>query len=221
MHIINKIKNMNDSTGAENSTTDAVVSEISEISKKNSSKINLLEQTPNIQIINTISDLLKDICQANNTTEVNNKNMAINKRIKIFMLKKLPSISIKDYLLRLSKYSKICTSTLIFILIYIDRLCQKYKFKINYFNIYKFILTSMVIAIKCNEDEFFSSEFYAKLGGISKAEMNYMEYEFLSMINFDLFVKEELFFKYHNLLINDGNEELYEDEKEEKDDEGE
>ena len=212
---------MNDSTGAENSTTDAVVSEFSEISKKNSSKINLLEQTPNIQIINTISDLLKDICQANNTTEVNNKNMAINKRIKIFMLKKLPSISIKDYLLRLSKYSKICTSTLIFILIYIDRLCQKYKFKINYFNIYKFILTSMVIAIKCNEDEFFSSEFYAKLGGISKAELNYMEYEFLSMINFDLFVKEELFFKYHNLLINDGNEDLYEDEKEEKDDEGE
>ena len=209
---------MNDSTGAENSTTDAVVSEISEISKKNDSKINLLEQTPNIQIINTISDLLKDICQANNTTEVNNKNMAINKRIKIFMLKKLPSISIKDYLLRLSKYSKICSSTLILILIYIDRLCQKYKFKINYFNIYKFILTSMVIAIKFNEDEFYSSEFYAKLGGISKAEMNFMEYEFLTMINFNLFVKEELFFKYHNLLINDGNEELYEDEKEEKDD---
>jgi hypothetical protein len=72
---------MNDSTGAENSTTDAVVSEISEISKKNDSKINLLEQTPNIQIINTISDLLKDICKANNTMEVNNKNIAINKRI--------------------------------------------------------------------------------------------------------------------------------------------
>ena len=209
---------MNDSTGAENSTTDAVVSEISEISKKNDSKINLLEQTPNIQIINTISDLLKDICKANNTMEVNNENIAINKRIKIFMLKKLPSISIKDYLLRLSKYSKICSSTLILILIYIDRLCQKYKFKINYFNIYKFILTSMVIAIKFNEDEYYSSEFYAKLGGISKAEMNFMEYEFLTMINFNLFVKEELFFKYHNLLINDENEELYEDEKEEKDD---
>ena len=169
---------MNDSTGAENSTTDAVVSEISEISKKNSSKINLLDQTPNIQIINTIlRKLSKDgeNSNINKTNSISNKNMAINKRIKIFMLKKIPSISIKDYLLRLSKYSKICTSTLIFILIYIDRLCQKYKFKINYFNIYKFILTSMVIAIKCNEDEFFSSEFYAKLGGISKAEMNFME----------------------------------------------
>ena len=46
----------------------------------------------------------------------------------------------------------------------------------------------MVIAIKFNEDEFYSSEFYAKLGGISKAEMNFMEYEFLSMIDFNLFV---------------------------------
>ena len=212
---------MNDSTGAENSTTDAVVSEISENSKKKTSILTLLEQTPDIKIINTISDLLKDICKENNTIDVNNKNIAINKRIKIFMLKKIPSISIKDYLLRLSKYSKISASTLIFILIYIDRLCQKYKFKINYFNIYKFILISMVIAIKFNEDEFYSSEFYAKLGGISKTEMNFMEYEFLSLINFNLFVREELFFKYHDLLIKDGNDNLYEDEKEEKEDDKE
>jgi hypothetical protein len=209
---------MTESTLGENSTINSVFSEYSENSKKRNEIVSLLEQAPDIKLINIISDLLKDICKENNSIETNNKNIEINKKIRIFMLKKIPPISIKDYLLRLCKYSKISASTLIFILIYIDRLCQKYKFKINYFNIYKFILTSMVIAIKCNEDEFFSSEFYAKLGGISKAEMNFMEYEFLTMINFNLFVKEELFFKYHNLLINDGNEELYEDEKEEKDD---
>ena len=122
---------MNDLTGAENSTTDGVISEISEISKNNASKISLLEQIPDIKIINKISELLKDICEENNSIEVNNKNISINKRIKIFILKKIPSITIKDYLLRLLKYSKFSTSTLIFILIYIDRLCQKYKFKIN------------------------------------------------------------------------------------------
>ena len=207
---------MNDLTGAENSTTDAVISEISEISKNNASKLSLLEQIPDITIINKISELLKDICEENNSIEVNNKNISINKRIKIFILKKIPSITIKDYLLRLLKYSKFSTSTLIFILIYIDRLCQKYKFKINYFNIYKFILTSMVIAIKYNEDEFYSSEFYAKLGGISKLELNCMEYEFISMINFNLFIKEELFFKYYDLLIHD-DDDLNENEKKKKD----
>ena len=63
----------------------------------------------------------------------------------------------------------------------------------------------MVIAIKFNEDDFYSSEFYAKLGGISKSEMNNLEYEFYCMISFNLYVKEELFYKYYNLLIDDNN----------------
>ena len=204
---------MADSTTGENSTNNSIFSEYSENSKKRNEIASVLVQSPDIKLITTIADLLKDICNENNSIEVNNKNIEINKKIKLFMLKKIPPISIKDYLLRLSKYSKISASTLIFILIYIDRLCYKYKFKINYFNIYKFILASLVISVKYNEDDFFSSEFYAKLGGISKTEMNYLEYEFISMINFNLYIKEDLFFKYHDLLIND---EKYDSNKEEK-----
>ena len=206
---------MIDSTVAENSTTNSIVSENIDSSKHRESINIQLGQIPDILLINTISDLLKNICEENKSIEFNNENITINKKIKLFMLKKIPSITIRDYLLRLSKYSKISESTLIFILIYIDRLCQKYKFKINYFNIYKLILTSMVIAIKYNEDEFYCTEFYAKLGGISKVELNFMEYEFINLIKFNLFVKEELYFKYHDLLLNDGNEESNEDEKDE------
>ena len=206
---------MIDSTVAENSTTNSIVSENVDSSKKRES-INIhLGQIPDIQLINTISELLNNISEENNSIEVNNNNITINKKIKLFMLKKMPSITIRDYLLRLSKYSKISESTLIFILIYIDRLCQKYKFKINYFNIYKLILTSMILAIKYNEDEFYSTEFYAKLGGITKVELNLMEYEFINLINFNLFVQEELYFKYHDLLLNDENEESIEDSKDE------
>ena len=206
---------MIDSTVAENSTTNSIVSENIDSSKKRESINTQLGQIPDILLINTISELLKNICEENKSIEVNNENITINKKIKLFMLKKIPSITIRDYLLRLSKYSKISESTLIFILIYIDRLCQKYKFKINYFNIYKLMLTSMVIAIKYNEDEFYSTEFYAKLGGITKVELNYMEYEFINLINFNLFIKEELYFKYHDLLLNDENEDSNEDEKDE------
>ena len=206
---------MADSTTGENSTNNSIFSEYSENSKKRNEIASALVQSPDIKLITTIADLLKDICNENNSIEVNNKNIEINKKIKLFMLKKIPPISIKDYLLRLSKYSKISASTLIFILIYIDRrLCYKYKFKINYFNIYKFILASLVISVKYNEDDFFSSEFYAKLGGISKTEMNYLEYEFISMINFNLYIKEDLFFKYHDLLINDEKYDSNEEEKE-------
>ena len=127
------------------------------------------------------------------------------------MLKKIPSISINNYLLCLVKYSKISGSTLIFILIYIDRLYQ-----ITFFNIYKFILASLFIAVKYNEDEFYSWEFYAKLGGITKTEMNCLEYEFISMIHFNLFIQEDLFYKYHDLFLSEENESNKEakDEKE-------
>ena len=195
---------MADSTTGENSTNNSIFSEYSENSKKRNEIASALVQSPDIKLITTIADLLKDICNENNSIEVNNKNIEINKKIRLFMLKKIPPISLKDYLLRLSKYSKISASTLIFILIYIDRLCYKYKF----------ILASLVIAVKFNEDDFFSSEFYAKLGGISKSEMNHLEYEFISMINFNLYIKEDLFFKYHNLLINDEKYASNEEEKE-------
>ena len=187
----------------ENSTNNSISSKSIIKIEKNSSK--LLEQFQRNEIIDIVSDLLNNMCEENNTTEINNKNITLNKKIKLFMLKKIPSISIKEYLLRLTKYSKICNSTLVMILIYIDRFCHRYNFKLNCFNIYKLILISMVIAVKFNEDDFYSSEFYAKLGGITKVEINNLEYEFASMINFNLFIKEELFYKYYDLLINDKN----------------
>ena len=189
---------------------DSIEPQISKITSDNielklRNSINNLEQHPAKKTIITISELLNNMCNENNSTEVNNKNIELNKRIKFFMLKKIPSITIKEYLFRLTKYSKICESTLVMILIYIDRLCHRYKFKITFFNIYKLILSAMIISIKYNEDEFYTSDFYAKLGGISTIEMNTLEYEFAGMIHFNLFISQELFFKYYELLSNSTN----------------
>ena len=194
---------MLESSEFENSTNNSISSE-NTIHLEKSKSIKELEEIQSKNIIDVVSDLLLNMCEENKAIEVTNKNISLNKKIKLFMLKKIPSISIKDYLIRLSKYSKISDSTLVIILIYIDRFCHRYNFKINYFNIYKLILISMIIAIKFNEDEYYTSEFYAKLGGITKAEINNLEYEFTCMINFNLFIKEELFYKYYDLLINDG-----------------
>jgi hypothetical protein len=58
----------------------------------------------------------------------------------------------------------------------------------------------MIVAIKYNEDDFFSNEFYSKVGGVSKKEINKIEYEFLSLIDFSLFVDEEIYNKYNNYI---------------------
>ena len=199
---------MRDSLEPETSRSNIIYSDsLNQVNMRSSIKI--LEQCPGKNIIITISDLLNNICNENNSIKINSKNIEINKKIRYFMLKNIPSISIKDFLLRLIKYSKICESTLIIMLIYIDRICHRYNFKITYHNIYKLMIIAMVIAIKYNEDEIYPSDFYAKIGGISKNEMNNLEYEFVCMIDFKLFISEDLFYKYYDLLAeNDSNNEI-------------
>ena len=144
----------------------------------------------------TMADLLTDICEESSKDKGTN-----NKLIKPFLSKKIPSISIEKYLVRLVSHSKMEISTLILILIYIDKICKNNKFRLNFFNIHKFIVTSMLVSIKYNEDDFFSNSFYAKVGGVSITELNHLEYEFLSLIDFDLYVDDDLYSKYSNYIL--------------------
>ena len=189
---------------------------------KNKDKISIISKSEEyvpMKMIEIISDLLNNICEENKVKSEN-----INKNIKPFMTESIPSLSIKDYLTRLSQFTKINESTIILILIYIDRIGKINKFILTYRNIYKLILASMVIAIKYNEDNFFSSEVYAKLGGLSVLELNYLEFQFLILIKFSLFIEKDLFDKYYyNLLSlqeeedNENIEEDIEDNTEEED----
>lgn len=164
--------------------------------------INIINEKTEKKIIENISDLLCHICDEN-TDKYNNENN--NKLVKPF-LSINPSISIKDYLERLYKYTKINASTIVMILIYIDRLCNINKLKLTYSIIHKLILSSMVVAVKYNEDEYFPMKYYAKLGGISPIELNFLEFYFISLINFNLFIKKELFDKYNDFISSADNE---------------
>jgi hypothetical protein len=160
-------------------------------------------------VLHIVSQLLTDICDES-PQEIEHSTLKI---IKPFISKKIPPISIENFMKRLLKYSKMESSTLLLILIYIDRVCFFGKFGLNYYNIHKLILASMVISIKYNEDEYFSNQFYAKVGGVSKEELNKLEYEFLSLIDFSLFVDEELFSKYYDYIKTFNAENLIDDEE--------
>lgn len=163
-----------------------------------------------VKTIEIISDLLNYICEENK-----DKSEIINKNIIPFMTKNIPSMSIKDYLLRLSQFTKMSESTIIIILIYIDRISNINNFRLTYKNIYKLILSATVVAIKYNEDLFYSSTIYAKLGGLSVSELNYLEFQFLILIKFSLFIENDLFDKYKNNLLSLQDEEDEDDNEDE------
>ncbi len=170
---------------------------------ENKTNIKLNFEKPSINIINEnkeltiISDLLTGIC-------LENKQKKNSNIINFFLTKKIPSISIYDFLERLVKYSKIEKSTLILILIYIDKFCDMNNVNLTFYNIHKLILSSLVIAAKYNEDKYLSNEFYAKIGGITKKEIDILEYQFLTLINFSLYINDEIYHKYDDFIKNEG-----------------
>ena len=170
------------------------------------------EKESHYSILKVISEILTATCEQ---SKFGNEEKIL--LIKSFMTKKRPNISIYEFLKRLYKYGKVSESILILVLIYIDRLCRNRKIGLNYFNIYKLILASFVTTIKFNSDEYYSLDIYAKLGGISQKEMVTLEYEFISLLNFNLFVDQELFDKYEKYLR---NAELDEDENIDYDSDG-
>jgi hypothetical protein len=57
-----------------------------------------------------------------------------------------------------------------------------------------------LLAIKYNEDDYYSNKYYAKVGGINLDELNSLEYNFLILLDFDVFIDEETYEKYKEKL---------------------
>ena len=170
---------------------------------------NIIVDEKSKSLIKIISELLTDICEERRTNLESNMI-----KLKPFISKKIPAISIKDYIERLLKHTKVFNEILIIILIYLDTICAKNKINFNYYNIHKLILAAFIVAIKFHEDDVYSMNFYAKLGGVTIREALNLEYEFLSLLDFKLFINPKLYNKYYNNLINLENHDIdeYEDD---------
>ena len=181
------------------------------------SSINLNYRAVELKIIKNISNVFTEICDKNSKESNIEKKHRI---IKPFLILN-PPIKIKDYLEQLYKYGNMSGSTIILMLIYIDRFCNINKIKLSYQIIHKLILSSLIIAIKYNEDEMYSLKVYARFGGVKKAELEFLEICFITCINFNLFVKEELFNKYYDYFADENSDDDYEDEEEDEKEERE
>ena len=119
-----------------------------------------------------------------------------------FTIKMKPSLSLLDYLRRILKYTRIEFSTLIISMIYIDRICKEKVF-LNEFNIHRIMVISIYIAYTYNEDQIYDNKYLSLVSGISKNEMILLENDFLDLIDFRLFIDEEIFKQYKNFFYRD------------------
>ena len=136
--------------------------------------------------------------------EINKKKNNFNSN-DIFDSKLIPNISILDYINRIIDYSKIEENTLIAGLIYIDKIAK--VIKITNFNIHKILFSCILIAIKYFEDEIYSNNYFAQIGGINIEELLKLELNISTLLDFQFFISEKTFeqFKAALELMNKNN----------------
>ena len=144
-----------------------------------------------------VSEILTEISNQNSNVEFNPDDP--------FSTKSPSKVTLQYFFGRIKKYTKIEKSTLIIILIYADRMCTTSGIILNPHNIHRIILGCLLLAIKYNEDLYFTNEQYAKVGGVSIQELNELELYSIQLLNFNLFISEDIYEKYIQYITNYSN----------------
>ncbi|XP_010240959.1 PREDICTED: cyclin-U1-1 [Nelumbo nucifera] len=108
-----------------------------------------------------------------------------------------PSISIPKYLERIYKYTNCSPSCFVVGYVYIDRLLHKYPDSLVIsLNVHRLLVTSVMVASKVLDDVHYNNAFYARVGGVSNAELNRLELELLFLLDFSVIVTSRIFETY-------------------------
>ncbi|KAG9533185.1 cyclin-domain-containing protein, partial [Aureobasidium melanogenum] len=109
-----------------------------------------------------------------------------------FFLKAAPPFSITDYLLRIHKFSPHSPGVYLAAASYIHRLCVvETMVPATPRTVHRLALAAIRIASKSLEDNKWTQERIARLGGISTNELKKLEISFCYLLNFDLFLRPE------------------------------
>ncbi|RDX99278.1 Cyclin-U4-1 [Mucuna pruriens] len=145
------------------------------------------------KLISFLSSLLKRVAESNDL----NQHQLLQQKISVFHGLTRPTISIQSYLERIFKYANCSPSCFIVAYVYLDRFTQKQpSLPINSFNVHRLLITSVMVAAKFMDDLYYNNAYYAKVGGITTIEMNFLEVDFLFGLGFHLNVTPGTFQAY-------------------------
>lgn len=113
-----------------------------------------------------------------------------------FHSSRIPGITMPDYFKRIAKYSFCSAECHIIALIYIDRFCAAKQLPLTFRSIHRLVITCVMIAAKLRDDIYYSNDYYASIGGVSNRELNELEVDMLSAIDWKTHVRSEEFNRY-------------------------
>lgn len=198
---MSKDDNSFESEGCSDCDEDEIISKDNSTKKEELKENNDPTKLPNYKLIKAIAKTLDSILE-NNKKKSNYKEIVKKQGKMAFSANLIPGISIEDYLLRIQTYANVEESTLIICLIFIDKLCHTADVTLTHYNIHRILFIAVLLSIKYNEDSFFDNQYYSEIAGVKVKELKLLEYTFVSMVDFNLFVSDEIYEKYKNYLDN-------------------
>lgn len=141
--------------------------------------------------------------------EMKNKYLA---NVLAFHGTNIPGISLHAYLSRVLKYCPVTNEVFLSLLVYFDRIAKKANnlkkdkdqeqlFVMDSYNIHRLIISGITISSKFFLDIFYKNLRYAKVGGLPLEELNYLELQFLLLLDFKLMISVEDLQNYGDLLL--------------------
>ena len=110
-----------------------------------------------------------------------------------FLSKKVPPISIRDYVLRLHRYCPMSTAVFLAASHYITRMALSEKaIRVTQKNMHRLVLAGLLVATKALEDLSYPHGRVAKVGGVSEHELSKLEISFCFLANFELRVDAQM-----------------------------
>ncbi|KAK5659543.1 hypothetical protein OQA88_745 [Cercophora sp. LCS_1] len=124
-----------------------------------------------------------------NSQPLNLQHSAITRK---FYSRLPPPISITDYLLRIHRFCPMSTAVYLATAMYIHRLAVSERaIAVTRRNAHRLVLAGLRVAMKALEDLSYAHSKFAKVGGVSEAELARLEISFCFLTGFELVVTEE------------------------------
>ncbi|KAJ1702289.1 hypothetical protein LUZ63_002068 [Rhynchospora breviuscula] len=154
------------------------------------------ERTAPPLVISVLASLLERTISRNQRGIAGNGNLK-DERIAAFESSSVLDMSIQSFLERVFRYAHLAPPVYVVAYVYMDRLCQfNQGLHIVSTNVHRLLITSIMVASKFVEDLNYCNSYFAKIGGLSTAELNSLEMNFLFLMGFRLNVSPSIFESY-------------------------
>jgi hypothetical protein len=122
-------------------------------------------------------------------------------KVSSFHSVRAPPISIPDYLKRIRKYFACSDECFVIALVYIDRITKaSANVSVCSLTVHRMMVMAIMIAVKFEDDTYYSNKYYAKVAGLSLKEVNGLEAVMLKMLDWRMAVFPDEYQLYHSLV---------------------